>query len=315
VRLLALGLAMSMALVASARAQPGGATASEADRLFGEGRALAKAGKFEEACERFERSFELDPATGTSLNLADCQEREGHPRKAWEMFTSAAEHFELDGDTARAKFARDRASAVASKLATIVVHIGRPQPKGLAITIAGRSVQPTGEIRELVDPGAIEVTASAPDRVGFVTAKQAAAGAEIVIELPDLVRATTSSTPTVDHRSGRITLAWGFAGLAGASAISGIAFTLVGRSHYNTVADDPTYCSHATGTLACNDTGRQKIHDAQRLADIGTGFAIGCAALAAASAVIYFTAPHHPAVKISPAATAQSVGLVVGGTF
>ena len=61
-----------------------------AKRLFSEGRVLYDQGKFIEACVLFEKSFELDPAVGTKLNLAECAERDDKPRAAWLMWTSAA---------------------------------------------------------------------------------------------------------------------------------------------------------------------------------------------------------------------------------
>jgi tetratricopeptide (TPR) repeat protein len=301
-----------LALATVAHAQtPGG---SDADKLFEQGRALAKAGKYAEACDAFQHSFDLDHATGTELNLGDCHEQQGHWRRAWELYTAAAEDFERAGNAARSKFAHDRADAVASRLATIVVDVPQPQPKGLAITIAGRVVQPRPEIRELVNPGAVEITASAPDRTGFVTMKQAAGGQTVTVNLPVLAEVAVAATgpgPTVRRRS-RVDLAWGLAGVSGASAIAGVAFTLVGRSHYNDAADG-MHCMKVSGGVSCDTTGTNLIHDAQRLADYGTGFAIACGVLGASAAVVYLTAPRDTVV--TPTATAQSVGVSVSGRF
>ena len=66
------------------------AAASHAAALFEEGRALGKAGQWAEACDRFAESLELVPAVGTQLNLADCLEREGKLRRAWQLFDGAA---------------------------------------------------------------------------------------------------------------------------------------------------------------------------------------------------------------------------------
>ena len=54
------------------------AQTAESTKLFEEGRALAKAGNFTEACAKFETSLSLDPAVGTKLNFADCHEHLGH---------------------------------------------------------------------------------------------------------------------------------------------------------------------------------------------------------------------------------------------
>jgi hypothetical protein len=310
VRWIAISLCIT-ATLAYAQAPTG---ASEAERLFEEGRALAKAARYVEACERFQRSFDLDHATGTELNLADCHERQGHWQRAWELFTAAAEDFERAGNPARSKFARDRATAVAARLATIVVVVPQPQPKGLAITIAGRVVQPGAEIRELVDPGSIEITASAPDRTGFFTTKQLASGASVVVELPALAEVTAIAALPVraSRPRSRLRIVWGLTGLSGASAIAGITFTLVGRRHYDDAAAG-SHCMRVSGAVTCDSVGTEAIHDAQHLADIGTGFAIACGALAATAAVVYLTAPRDTAVI--PTATAHGAGVALSGSF
>jgi len=317
VRRIALGLFIAASLADVAHAQAPACT-GDADTLFNQGREASKEGKYADACRLFQCSYDLDHASGTELNLGDCHEQQGHLRKAWELFNSAGDDFERAGNPARAKFARDRASAVATRLATIIVHVAQPQVHGLAITIGGRVVQPAAVITDVSDPGPIEVTASAPDLVGFTTTKQVAGGGTITIEIPALAESTTTPVtvgpPAHVRRHGRVQLAWGLAGVSGASAIAGIAFTLVGRSHYNDVADDPSLCTHVSGGISCNDTGKQKIADAQRLADIGSGCAVAFGAFAAAAAVVYLTAPRD-AVVVTPTASAQSAGLIVTGRF
>src|SRR5262249_39232692 len=48
-----------------------------AEGLFDAGRKLMADGRFAEACEKFRKSEELDPAGGTLLNLGGCYERTG----------------------------------------------------------------------------------------------------------------------------------------------------------------------------------------------------------------------------------------------
>lgn len=289
---------------------------SEADRLFDEGRALAKDGKFAEACEKFTRSFEIDHAVGTELNLGDCHEQLGHLREAWRLFDAAAKEFDRTGNAARAKFARGRADAVAAKLVEIVVRVAQPAQPGLEITIAGRPEVPAAEIRERVEPGAIEVTASAPGGRPFATTAHVAAGASVSIEIPAL-GGTEAPPPIVRHddpRRARVRLAWVLGGAGGATAVTALGFALVGNSHYSTAADGPD-CTHVSGGVTCNDVGTRAIHDAQRLADIGTGFALVSAALLASSAIVYLTAPSSDSVVVAPTANAQGVGFAVSARF
>ena len=91
-----------------ASAQP---TTSEADRLFEEGRALAKKGDHERACPLFAKSLALDHSIGTQLNLADCHEQLGRLREAWLLFTSAATESARSADAKRTAFARQRCTS------------------------------------------------------------------------------------------------------------------------------------------------------------------------------------------------------------
>ena len=114
------------------------ADSDEADRLFEEGRALAKAGHYAEACERFGKSIAIERTIGTELNLADCQERLGHLREAWGLFIAGAGDAEAKGDAKRASYARDRAAALEPKMTVVIVKVAQPTLTGLLITISGR---------------------------------------------------------------------------------------------------------------------------------------------------------------------------------
>jgi len=300
-----------LVLVAQVHAQP---APSEADRLFEEGRNLAKEGRFGEACERFGKSFELDPTVGTELNLADCHEKQGQLREAWRLFDAAASEAERSGDDKRAKFAHDRAAAVASKLVTLLVKVAEPTHAGLAITIAGRAVTAAPELRERVEPGDIAITASVPGKPRFETTAKGIAGATVVVEVPAFTD-RASPPPLVGQRRNhtRVVLALGIAGVGAASGVGALVITLKGKSDYNATVDGP-HCMRVTGGVVCDDTGDAAIARSQRLADIGTGFAIAAGALVAASAIVYVTAPREP-VTVAPTATANSAGIVISGRF
>jgi hypothetical protein len=173
-------LVLGLARVAGADADP-----TVAKRLFAEGRVLYDQGKFIEACVLFEKSYQLDPAVGTKLNLAECAERDGKPRAAWLLWISAADEFEQSSDQ-RERFARDRADALAPKLATVVVRVAKPKQKGLVVQIAGREVVPAATIVDRLDPGAIVVSASAPGRRPFETTITVALGGKLEVEVPAL---------------------------------------------------------------------------------------------------------------------------------
>ncbi len=59
---------------------------TSADSLFREGRRAADAGDYTVACVRFEQSYQLEPAAGTLLNWADCEEHRGESSLALQHF-------------------------------------------------------------------------------------------------------------------------------------------------------------------------------------------------------------------------------------
>ena len=83
------------------------ATAAEA--LFVEGRQLFAQGDFAKACPKFEESNRLDPAVGTLLNLAACEEKAGKRAQACTHYAEVARLTQQSGQQERAKFAQEKA--------------------------------------------------------------------------------------------------------------------------------------------------------------------------------------------------------------
>jgi serine/threonine-protein kinase len=296
----------------------------EAQRLFEEGRALGKANKWVDACDRFTKSLALVRTSGTEINLADCNERLGHLREAWGMFVVAASDSEAEGNTARADLAREHAAALEPKMTAITVKVAQPDLPGLAITIAGRAASPAAEIHEHTDPGPIDVIATAPNLQHFKRTEIGAAGATVVVEIPPLDPNRVEQHPFVppkdtviegagDRDAGRVHLAYGFgvgALVAGGAAVT---LTVVGYNHYHDVK--PPDCIPVPGGISCpTATGKAKIHDAQQLANYGTVCAIGGAALAGVAIALFVTAPRG-ALHVTPTATATSTGISLSGSF
>jgi tetratricopeptide (TPR) repeat protein len=300
---------------------------AEGTRLFEEGRELAKAGKFAEACEAFQKSFAIDRAPGTSLNYGDCLEKLGQLRKAWQMYDDAAREFDKVND-ARGKFARERANAVAPKLGTLTVRVAEPKLPGLIVKIANESLPPQAQMVERYEPGAIEVTATAPGKTPFSITARTAAGANVNVEIPALAASdgntTTSPIPQPDptppnlRDTGRkdpkrVKLAIGLGAGGGVALIVGGILALSARSSYND-AIDSMKCSEATGKLVCNQDGADQVNSAGTRANVATAFTIGGGLLAAAAVVLYVTAPRET-LAVTPMASATSVGLGISGAF
>jgi tetratricopeptide (TPR) repeat protein len=293
----------------------------DATRLFEEGRALADQGKYEEACERYTRSYELERGAGTMLNLGDCAEREGKLRRAWQMYDAAALEYDRTGKTGGAKFARERARALAPRLGTVVVRLAEPRADGLTVRIGGRVVPPAAEIVERVDAGAVVIEVGADGREPFSTTTSAAAGAEAIVEVPALRAMDTGVVvapperppPPVQSRRQRrrVLLA---AGITGAGAVSlGVTAVLAfsARAAYRDYEAKGVELGCVDTPCSAEDlrTLDSYFDRAALRADLATGFAIGGAVLLAGGAVLYLTAPRER-VTVAPVASSGRVGVL-----
>lgn len=158
----------------------------EAKRLFDEGRALVDQGKAAEACARFAQSYDLEHAPGTMLNLGECAERAGELGRAWSLYDEAAREYDRTSRSAGARFAHERADALAPRLAMVVVRIREPDVAGLTVRIAGGEVAPAAKIVARRDPGPLSVAVSAPGREPYATTITGVAGEITTVEVPRL---------------------------------------------------------------------------------------------------------------------------------
>lgn len=297
-------------VVATARANP----PPESTKLFEEGRALAKEGKYAEACAKFEKSLELDRAPGTLLNYADCHEHLGHLALAWRLFDEVARVSEAENNVDRAKFARDRARAVMERAGTVVLRLAAPRPSGLAVSIAGREVEPAAELREVVDPGDVTVEVTAPGRESFTTTGRAEPGRELVIEVPPLEPVARGALPpqaeTV-RRPSRVAAAYTLGALGGASLVAGVVTGLVAKNKYEAELEN----GNCTGRdpPVCNAEGYRNANSAVTLGNISTVLGVGGLVVIGAGAVVFLTAPRD--VVVIPTASAEAGGLAVVGRF
>jgi tetratricopeptide (TPR) repeat protein len=198
-----------------ARAQPATpAQSAKAHALFEQARALMIAGRYAEACPKFEESHRAEEAPGTLLNLADCYERIGRGASAWELYlevaqfaksvrlaqreeqkrTPQSEEQKRDAQKRmallekREAFARDRAGALEPKLSRLRVTVNAAavgmtvQRDGIVLSAAewGAAVP--------VDPGQHVVEASAPNKWDFRVMRYVPPGPSVVtVDVPALV--------------------------------------------------------------------------------------------------------------------------------
>jgi hypothetical protein len=146
---------------AAARAQTRDPAAAEA--LFREGRALSDAGDIAGACAKFRESDRLDPAIGTTFNIADCEERLGHVARAWTLFDEVAQR--LPATDKRRGVAQQRAAALEPRLPKLSVRLAADAPADARVVRDGVELGSASLGTPLpVDPGEHVVVVSAPGR-------------------------------------------------------------------------------------------------------------------------------------------------------
>ena len=169
-----------------------------AKELFDKGRVALEAGKWPEACRMFRASFDFDPSVGALLNIAKCHAHE----QRWASALSTLEQARLLNRKAPA----ERRQKVDSYISKHVRHASekvprlqitvRPRVEGLSVTRNGIEVPLSGlDIPLPVDPGSIELVASAPGQRASQTV-EAAEGRIVAVEL--VLAPFDSKLPPVD---------------------------------------------------------------------------------------------------------------------
>lgn len=277
---------------------------TSASRLFDEGRELKAAGKLDQACERFARSWQAEHAAGTELNLADCKEREGKLFEAWQLFDDAARLSEQQGNAARATFAKNRATAIDARLMTVEVHLGSPVARDTSVTIDGEATQ-----RVRSDPHPMQIHARAPDGLSYMLVVPAQAG-KVVVDVPSLVR-----TRTIRRRT-RLWMAGGAVVLGATAFVVSRQLTMIADDVRESIAGCRLDAS-ATGTCDNQedlDTAKEKLALAHQ-DDVAAKLVMAGGAVAlVGAAVLWYTAPKER-VLITPTATASSVGVALAARF
>jgi hypothetical protein len=134
-----------------------------AEALFRQGRALSDAGDIAGACAKFRESDRLDPAVGTTFNIADCEERLGHLARAWTLFDEVAQRLPIADK--RRDVAQKRAAALEPRLPKLNVRLSTSAAVGVRVVRDGVELGSASLGTALpVDPGEHVVVVSAAGR-------------------------------------------------------------------------------------------------------------------------------------------------------
>lgn len=172
--------------------------AAVAETLYRQARDLMAAGNYDEACPKFAQSQQLDPATGTLLNLAACHEKQNRLATAWLEYSDALVAARRDQREDRVQFARERVLELEPRLSRLTLLLApNANAPGLTIELDGASVgsavfgAPTP-----VDPGKHSVRVSAPGKKAQVFEIEIGAAADQQsLTIPALENAPDEPSP------------------------------------------------------------------------------------------------------------------------
>jgi hypothetical protein len=134
-----------------------------AEALFAAGREALRQGDYRSARDKFTESNHLDPAVGTVLNLAICEEHLGLLASAWQRYQEVIQAL-ARGDE-RLPVARARAAAIDARVPRLTIRLAPSAPAQTKVSRgAGALTSASFGTALPLDPGKHEIVATAPGR-------------------------------------------------------------------------------------------------------------------------------------------------------
>lgn len=278
--------------------------AQSAEKLFQDARALVEKGDYAAACPKLAASQKLDPAVGTQFNLADCYEHLGRTATASALFEEVARIAGAAGKFERERSAKERALALAPKLARVHLDVKATAP-GLEIRIDDVLVAKSGWAEAFpIDPGAHRIKASAPSHASWESSIAARESSLAEVQVPELVDTSVRPPPApapivIAPSSTQRTIAL----VAGGVGIAGIAIGAVsGIIAVSKRSSAQSECPSDVFAYRCpTESGAAAWNSATTAGDVSTVAFVAGGVLVAGAAVLWFTAPSaRTRVGISP---------------
>jgi tetratricopeptide (TPR) repeat protein len=263
-----LTLVVSLSWAASSAAQ---SKEAAAEALFAEGRAAMSAQDYTTACARFRESNRLDPAAGTVMNLARCEEARGRLATAWELYRRALDELPQSDD--RRPVAREHAQALASRLPKLTLRIGKGAPEAMTVRV-GELQLGAGSlgIALPLDPGKHEVQVTAPARRTRTFAVELAEREHKELELFPGEQVSSEAAPASTAGSWRPAAGWIAGGVGVAGLVVGSVTGVMALNRKETVDDN------CTADKLCSPAGTEAAESGKTLSRWSTaGFLVGAA--------------------------------------
>jgi tetratricopeptide (TPR) repeat protein len=283
-----------------------------AEMLFFTARGMMEAGRYPEACAKLTESYRLDPAAGTLLNLAVCDQKQGKIASAWGEFRQSIAEARKANRPDREQLATDALAAVEPELPflTITVPDAVRKVPGLVISRNGVPLNAAAWNTELpVDPGDVEIEETARDykpknlTIKIVNKQHATLSAE-PLELAPIFRPPPPFW-TTQRTVGAI--------LFGAGVLAAGAGSYFGVVAINDKKNSDAACPNdLAGQQRCTQSGVDNMNNASTAAwisDVSLGVA-GAAALV--GAYLFITGGQKEEASPTPSAADGSWSVRVG---
>ena len=302
-------LLVSAVVATSTAAHAQGRDPSAAEALFRSAREAMARGDFAAACSRFAESHRLDPAPGTLLNVAQCEEKDGKLATSFAHVTEALEG--LPKDDFRVPYARERLAALEPRLPTITVTLANDSAG--AHVIRDEVVLRDGSfgVPLPLDPGPHVLVVRAEGRLDARQEITLSEGQRLSLVLR--AGSPTGGTRDVDPAGRRRTLALGAFALGGVGIVTGI---VTGILFANAASSYRDRCN-ASG---CDDEGLSAASRAKTL-DVVSPIAFGVGALGIGAGTYLFltskraTPRSTGAIDVRPHVSPALTGLSMTGAF
>lgn len=282
-RAVVLSVAVALAGSSQLLARHASAQSSEAtlaQSLFEDAKRLKAEKKYDQACPKFTESYRLDPAAGTLLNLAVCNEEWGKTATAWAQYKDSISQARKDRREDREKYASERVSVLEPKLSHLTMTtVAGAATAGMEIEIDHTKLGATILGSSLpVDPGPHRITVTQPGKKPWTTSIEIGAEADKKsIEIPALEDApkeapppTTPTGPQRDYTPTYVVAGIG-AGLVAIGIFTGIEATTTWSTRNSLCPGDQ--CTSTAGTSE-DKTSRNWALATDVLLGVGAGFGL-----------------------------------------
>lgn len=316
----AFGLVVSLGHAATLQAQP--SDTALAETLYQQGKSLMDQKKYDDACPKFAESHRLEPATGTLLNLASCNEARGRLATAWAEYNDAIAAARRDNREDRVQFARDRIAAIEPKLARVTIVVpAEVEVEGLEVRFDGQVFgKAAWGVPAPTDSGKHTIEVSAPKKKPWSQSLQVADAEQKTLQIPVLIDAPEDSAsetsfmpvtqpPTHDRVEMERPVPTGVWIAGGATVLLAIGAGVSGVLYL----DKKSAYEDANADPASSISKRDDARDEARTWGLANGV-LGVAAVvgAATTGYLYFTRPEvKRSVRVTPWLSPQTGGVLV----